>query len=47
MPSRECYEKELDELLCQRYPLIFAERHLSQMQTCMCWGTPAAMAGLT
>ncbi|MBN8744529.1 MAG: hypothetical protein J0I24_09500 [Thiomonas arsenitoxydans] len=29
---------ELDELLCQSYPLIFAERHLSQMQTCMCWG---------
>lgn len=31
-------KKELDELLCQRYPLIFAERHLSQMETCMCWG---------
>ena len=31
-------KKALDELLCQCYPLIFAERHLSQMQTCMCWG---------
>jgi len=31
-------KKELDALLCQRYPLIFSERHLSQMETCMCWG---------
>lgn len=30
--------KELDELLCQRYPLIFSERDLPMTQTCMCWG---------
>lgn len=29
-------KKELNELLRQRYPLIFVERHLSQMQTSMC-----------
>lgn len=31
-------KKELDELLCQRYPLIFAERDLSMKETSMCWG---------
>lgn len=31
-------KKELDDLLCQRYPLIFAERHLSMKETCMYWG---------
>ena len=30
--------KELDDLLCQRYPKIFAERNLPKNQTCMCWG---------
>ncbi len=30
--------KDLDDLLCQRYPLIFAERNLLKTQTCMCWG---------
>jgi len=30
--------KELDDLLCERYPQIFAERHLDMTQTCMCWG---------
>jgi hypothetical protein len=30
--------QELDNLLCKKYPKIFAERHLSEMQTCMCWG---------
>ena len=30
--------QELDELLCRRYPLIFAERHLPMTRTCMCWG---------
>ncbi len=31
---------ELDRLLCSRYPRIFAERHLSPRETCMCWGLP-------
>ena len=31
---------ELDRLLCARYPRIFAERHLSPRETCMCWGFP-------
>lgn len=30
--------KELDDLLCKRYPAIFAERNLPMQQTCMCWG---------
>jgi hypothetical protein len=30
--------QELDDLLCKKYPKIFAERHLSEMQTCMYWG---------
>ncbi len=30
--------QELDDLLCKKYPKIFAERYLSEMQTCMCWG---------
>lgn len=30
--------KELDELLCKRYPKIFAQRHLSMRETAMCWG---------
>ena len=29
---------ELDELLCQRYPKIFANRHGDPKQTLMCWG---------
>lgn len=29
---------DLDELLCQRYPSIFADRHASMQTTCMCWG---------
>jgi len=31
-------KRELDDLLCQRYPLIFAERNRSMKETCMCWG---------
>lgn len=31
-------EKELDELLCQRYPLIFADRRRSIKESCMGWG---------
>ena len=29
---------ELDALLCQRYPQIFADRHADMQTTCMCWG---------
>ena len=31
-------KKELDELLCQKYPLIFANRHQPMNETAMCWG---------
>ena len=31
-------KKELDELLCQRYPLIFADRRRSIKESCMGWG---------
>jgi len=30
--------QELDNLLCQRYPSLFSERHLSPQKTSMCWG---------
>ena len=30
--------KELDTALCTKYPLIFANRHGSVMETLMCWG---------
>ena len=30
--------KTLDDLLCERYPLIFAERNLSMQESCMYWG---------
>lgn len=30
--------KELDELLCKRYPLIFADRKRSMQETSMYWG---------
>jgi hypothetical protein len=29
---------ELDNKLCEAYPLIFADRHKSMTVTCMCWG---------
>jgi hypothetical protein len=29
---------ELDQKLCEKYPLIMAERRLGAMQTAMCWG---------
>jgi len=29
---------KLDKELCEKYPLIMAERHLGAMQTAMCWG---------
>lgn len=31
-------KKKLDVLLCERYPLIFAERHRSIKESCMGWG---------
>jgi len=31
-------KKELDEYLCNKYPKIFAQRHLGMHETCMCWG---------
>jgi hypothetical protein len=31
-------DEELDEKLCSKYPLIFADRHRSVMETAMCWG---------
>ena len=30
--------KELDAKLCERYPLIFAERRLPIQESCMAWG---------
>jgi hypothetical protein len=30
--------KELDELLCAKYPKIFRDRNAPMNQTCMCWG---------
>jgi hypothetical protein len=29
---------ELDEKLCTKYPLIFAQRNGDMQETCMCWG---------
>lgn len=29
---------ELDKKLCEKYPLIFANRHAPMTQTAMCWG---------
>lgn len=31
-------KKELDELLCKKYPKIFRDRHAPMTVTCMCWG---------
>jgi hypothetical protein len=30
--------QELDDLLCQRYPELFRDRHGDKAQTSMCWG---------
>lgn len=30
--------KELDELLCEKYPRIFKDRHAPMTHTAMCWG---------
>lgn len=31
-------KKELDELLCSKYPRIFRDRHANMRTTAMCWG---------
>jgi hypothetical protein len=31
-------KKELDELLCKKYPKIFRDRHAPMTYTAMCWG---------
>jgi hypothetical protein len=30
--------RKLDELLCQEFPLLYADRHADMRTTCMCWG---------
>ena len=30
--------RELDEVLCTKYPLIFRDRHENMQHTAMCWG---------
>lgn len=29
---------ELDKMLCEKYPKLFAERNMSPQETAMCWG---------
>jgi hypothetical protein len=31
-------KQELDDKLCKKYPLMFAERNMPMTETCMCWG---------
>lgn len=31
-------KKELDDLLCQKYPKIFSERNMPTNKSCMAWG---------
>jgi len=31
-------KRELDEILCAKYPLIFKDRHENMQHTAMCWG---------
>lgn len=31
-------KQEYDDMLCQKYPKIFANRHGDMKTTCMCWG---------
>lgn len=31
-------KQELDQMLCERYPKIFANRHKPMNETAMCWG---------
>jgi hypothetical protein len=35
-------EKELDDKLVKKYPLLYADRNKSMMETCMCWGFPGS-----
>ena len=30
--------KDLDEKLCEKFPLLYADRKASMRTTCMCWG---------
>jgi len=30
--------KDLDQKLCESFPLLYADRHGDRRQTCMCWG---------
>lgn len=30
--------EELDDLLCKKYPKLFADRNKPMTETCMCWG---------
>lgn len=32
--------KYLDKKLCRDFPNLFADRHASPRETCMCWGFP-------
>jgi len=36
--DRSKMKRELDELLCERYPKIFRDRHAPMAETAMCWG---------
>jgi len=31
-------KRELDQLLCERYPRMMVNRNKSMIETCMCWG---------
>lgn len=33
-------KKELDDKLCEDFPLLYADRRKSMQETCMCWGFP-------
>lgn len=33
-------KEELDKALCEKYPKIFAQRHMDMSKTAMCWGFP-------
>lgn len=33
---------DLDKKLIENFPLLYADRHASMMQTCMCWGFECA-----
>lgn len=36
--NEEAMRQELDDLLCQRYPELFRDRHGDMAETSMCWG---------